>query len=45
MKTARTTALLLTALLLPGGFLLLAPAAYRALRRLRKPGVRSCIPA
>ena len=37
MKNARLTALLLTALILPGGFLLLAPAAYRALRCLRKP--------
>ena len=37
MKTARTTVLLLTALILPGGLLLLAPAAYRALRLLRKP--------
>ena len=37
MKTARMTALLLTALILPGGILLLAPTAYRALRHLRKP--------
>ena len=37
MNTARMTALLLTALILPGGLLLLAPTAYRALRHLRKP--------
>ena len=37
MKTARVTVLLLTALILPGGLLLLAPFAYRALRHLRKP--------
>ena len=45
MKTARLTALLLTALILPGGILLLAPTAYRAVCRLRKTRVRSCSPA
>ncbi len=37
MKSLRTAILLLVALILPGGFILLVPMAYRAIQRFRAP--------
>ena len=39
MKSLRITAFWLTALLVPGGFLLFAPMACRAVKRYRARGV------